>query len=182
MVRCKSGNPVAGWFHRYNPAPFPFPIFPVPPYYPHRTMVYLPTPLSLESLSTDSQRGPSEPARIPPRLNGQSVVQSHHDDPVANQIGLATNQNQNLIQSVQSNSSPRTSVRLSILFSSPERILSTHYFWFAPIIGDVPHRSSNQVCHLTGNCIVCAQNGSSRTTPRGNSRRDLLLCESSNTR
>jgi hypothetical protein len=92
-------------------------------------MVYLPTtPLSPalgDDIPTDSQRGgPSEPDLDPPRLNRQSLVQSHHDDPVANQIAFATNQN--LIQSPQSNSSPRIlsheSVRLFHSIEDPERI------------------------------------------------------------
>jgi hypothetical protein len=121
MVRRKSRNLVADTVWRVVPVitlrHFLSP-YSLSPYYPHRTMVYLPTPLSLESsnLPAYSQRGPSEPVLIP-------LV--HHDDPVANQIGLATNQNQNLIQSLQSNSSQRISsesVRPSILFSSPERI------------------------------------------------------------
>ncbi|KAF8499822.1 hypothetical protein F5888DRAFT_1685881 [Russula emetica] len=72
-------------------------------------MVYLPTPFSP---ALQPEGGPSEPVLVPPRLNRQSLVQSHHDDPdlVANQIALATDQNQNQIQqSLQSDSSPRTS-------------------------------------------------------------------------
>jgi hypothetical protein len=149
-------------------------------------MVYLPTPLSpapesREMPTTDSHRGPSEP--VPSRLNGQSLVQSHHDDPDANQIALATNQNQ--IQTVQSHSSPRIScesVRLSTLFKLRNESESTHILGLPLLSVIAPGHRSNQVCPLTGNCTVCAQNGSSRTTPRGNSRRDLLLCESSNPR
>ena len=137
----------------YNPAPFPhFPISPLP----HttlivRTMVYFPSPPSPApksgDLATDSQRGPSEPEFASPRLNGQSAVQSHHDDPVANQIAPARNQNQNQIQSLQSNSSPRIShesVRLSLFKKVPNE--SDHTCsWFAPIIGDAPGNRLNQV-------------------------------------
>lgn len=142
-------------------------------------MVCLPSPVlspapESESGGDDSRRGPSEPVvLIPPRLNGQSIVQSHHDDPVANQIAPATNQNhQHQIQSLQSGSSPRVShesVRLSTLFEPRDESEHHTYFWFVPIIGDALEHRSNQVSPLTGNCTACAQNGSSHTTPCGNS-------------
>jgi hypothetical protein len=156
MVRRKSGNLVADVVCMVRVVPVitlrHFPISPLPHTTLIETMVYLPSPRSPApesgDPSTDSQRGPSEPDRVPPRLNGQSVVQSHHDDPVANQIAPATDQHQNQIQSLQSNSSPRIShesVRLS-LFKKPRNESDDHTsFWFAPIIGDAPGNRSNQV-------------------------------------
>ena len=100
-------------------------------------------PPSLSPPTADSQRGPSEPVLVPQRPNRQSDVQSHHDDLVANQIALATNQNL-----INNDSSPRIScesVRLFTTLSSPERIRALSFWSVLPPDASVGHRS-NQVC------------------------------------